>query len=155
MKAFFLCLFAFMALTACDNKASAYTDPLKHLVITTKDGKRHDFNIELALTDQQRNQGLMNRTEMPLDAGMLFYFEDYAERSFWMKNTLISLDIIFVDEQGVIVRIRDNAIPNDLTSLKSGVPARAALEINGGMAKQLGIKEGDQMHHVFFKNQIN
>ena len=155
MKTFFLCFLACIALVACDNKASAYTDPLKTISIVTKDGKRHDFKIELALTDAQRNQGLMNRTEMARDAGMLFYFEDFAPRSFWMKNTLISLDMIFMDEQGVITHIHDSAIPNDLTSVKSGGPARAVLEVNGGVSKTLGIKPGDQVHHVFFKNGIN
>lgn len=154
MKTFFLCFLAFFALAACDNKASAYTDGLKTLSIVTKEGKRHDFKIELALTEVQQNQGLMNRTEMPRDAGMLFYFSDFAERSFWMKSTLIPLDMIFMDEQGVITHVHDSAIPNDLTSVKSGGPARAVLELNGGVAKALGIKAGDQVRHAFFKNQM-
>ena len=155
MKTFFLCFLACLALVACDNKASAYTDPLKSLTIVSKDGTRHDFKIELALTVAQQNQGLMNRTQMPKDAGMLFYFDNFAPRSFWMKNTLISLDMVFMDEAGVITHIHDSAIPNDLTSVKSGGPARAVLEINGGVAKELGIKPGDQVHHAFFKNQMN
>ena len=155
MKTFFLCLFAFMALTACDNKAAAYADPLQRLSIVTKDGTRHDFRIELAVTPQEHAQGLMNRTEMPKDAGMLFFFNDFTERSFWMKNTLIPLDMIFMDEAGVIVKIHDSAIPNDLTSIKSGVPARAVLELNGGVANTLGIKAGDKVHHVFFGNDLD
>ncbi len=155
MKTLFVCLFAFLALAACDNKASAYTDPMKSLSIVTKEGQRHDFKIELALTEALQNQGLMNRTEMPRDAGMLFYFSDFKPRSFWMKNTLIPLDMIFMDEQGVITHVHDSAIPNDLTSVKSGSPARAVLELNGGVAKSLGIKPGDQVHHVFFKNEMN
>ena len=155
MKTFFLCLFAFMALVACDNKAAAYSDPMKTLSIVTKDGQRHDFKIELAVTPQEQAQGLMGRTEMPKDAGMLFFFNDFVERSFWMKNTLIPLDMIFMDEEGVIVKIHDSAIPNDLTSIKSGAPARAVLELNGGISKTLGIKAGDQIHHVFFGNDLN
>lgn len=155
MKTFLLCFLAFVALAACDNKASAYADPLKNIAIVSKDGKRHDFKIELALTEAQQNQGLMNRTEMPRDAGMLFYFNDFKPRSFWMKNTLISLDMVFMDEAGVVTHVHDSAIPNDLTSVKSGGPARAVLELNGGVAKVLGIKAGDQVHHAFFKNQLN
>lgn len=154
MKTFFLCLFAVLALTACDNEASAYTDPLQSLSIVTKEGVRHDFKIELALTAQQQAQGLMNRTEMAKDAGMLFFFNDFTERSFWMKSTLIPLDMIFLDEEGEIVNIHDSAIPNDLTSIKSGAPARAVLELNGGVAKALGIRAGDQVHHVFFGNEL-
>lgn len=155
MKTFFLCLFAFVALTACDNKASAYTDATQILSIVTKEGARHDFKIELALTPQEQAHGLMNRTEMAKDAGMLFFFNDFKDRSFWMKNTLIPLDMIFIDEEGVIVKVHDSAIPNDLTSIKSGAPARAVLELNGGVAKTLGIKAGDQVHHVFFGNDLN
>jgi uncharacterized membrane protein (UPF0127 family) len=155
MKTFFLCLFAFMALAACDNKAAAYADPLQRLSIVTKDGTRHDFKIELAVTPEEQAQGLMNRTEMAKDEGMLFFFNDFAERSFWMKNTLIPLDMIFMDEEGVIVNIHDSAIPNDLTSIKSGVPARAVLELNGGVANTLGIKAGDKVHHVFFGNDLD
>jgi uncharacterized membrane protein (UPF0127 family) len=112
------------------------------------------FNVELALTALQKQQGLMNRTSMPKDSGMLFIFNDEQERGFWMKNTLIPLDMIFIKRDGRIHHIHDNAIPHDLTSVKSKGPVIAVLEINGGLAKEMGIKPGDFINHPFF-NQTN
>lgn len=110
------------------------------------------FNVELALTAEQQMQGLMNRTSMEDTAGMLFIFNDEKERGFWMKNTLIPLDMIFIKKDGVIHHIHENAQPNDLTSIKSQGPVMAVLEVNGGIADKLNIKEGDIIHHPFFNN---
>lgn len=127
-------------------------DATKHLTIISRDGKNHVFNIELALTQQQQIKGLMGRTEMAADAGMLFYFPQEEERGFWMKNTLIPLDMIFIKKDGTILRVHDSAKPNDLTSVKSNGPAIAVLELNGGTAKRLGIMDGDKVRHPFFGN---
>lgn len=154
MKMLFLCLFTFLVLNACDGRAEG-SDSIRPLTIITTEKKRHDFTVEVALTPAQQQRGLMNRTEMAKDAGMLFFFGDNTERSFWMKDTLIPLDMIFIGEDGTIVKVHDSAIPNDLTSIKSGGPARAVLELNGGVSKALGIKAGDKVHHAFFGNGFN
>lgn len=156
MKIVFLALLSFF-LVACDNSTSggaAKEDSLHHLVIVSRDGKRHDFKIELALTRQEQAKGLMNRTEMAKDAGMLFFFRQEEERSFWMKNTLIPLDMIFIRKDGSIGKVHDSAKPQDLTSVKSDGPAMAVLELNGGVAKKLGIVAGDTVHHTFFGNEL-
>lgn len=127
-------------------------DPTRQVTIISRDGKSHVFHVELALTPQQQAHGLMGRTEMAEDAGMLFLFPTEDERSFWMKNTLIPLDMIFIKEDGTILSVHDSARPNDLTSVKSNGPALAVLEINGGVAKKLGIRDGDTVRHPFFGN---
>ncbi len=146
-----LCLLLSFVVAACDSKEGAAQSTDK-LTITKQDGTKHAFKIELALTPQQQQQGLMNRTEMAKNAGMLFFFGPEAPRSFWMKNTLIPLDMIFIKKDGVILNIHDSAIPNDLTSVKSEGPVSAVLEVNGGLSKKLGIVAGDKVHHVLFGN---
>lgn len=147
-----------MALTllfpaAC--KAESNADQTKLVTIVSRDGKSHVFSVELALTPQQQAQGLMNRTSMDEKAGMLFLFAVEDEKGFWMKNTLIPLDMIFIREDGTISKIHDSAQPHDLTSVKSDGPVLAVLELNGGTAKKLGILAGDTVHHVFFGNNLN
>lgn len=122
------------------------------LLIETRDGNAHRFTLEFAITEPQIIKGLMHRTEMAPDAGMLFWFGDEAERAFWMKNTLIPLDMIFIRKDGTIHHIHENARPRDLTSIPSQGPVAAVLEINGGISAQLGLQPGDTVRHVFFKN---
>ncbi len=143
----------FLFLVLFPNAGSAQNaDPLKQITIVSRDGKQHLFHVELALTPQQQAKGLMGRTSMPEDAGMLFYFSSEDERSFWMKNTLIPLDMLFINKKGAIINVHDSAKPNDQTSVKSGGPAIAVVELNGGTAKKLGIVKGDVVKHVFFGN---
>ena len=120
------------------------------LTITKADGEQVSLNIELALTPAQQAKGLMFRSEMPEDEGMLFVFDGESERSFWMKNTLIPLDMIFVKRNGVIHHIHSDAIPHDLTSVRSNGPVYAVLEINGGLSEKLGLKPGDKINHAAF-----
>lgn len=131
-------------------KAESNVDATKRITIISRDAKPHVFRVELALTPQQQAQGLMGRTSMDKDAGMIFLFPEEAERSFWMKNTLIPLDMIFIREDGTISKVHDSAKPHDLTSVKSEGPALAVLELNGGTAKKLGISAGDLVKHPFF-----
>jgi uncharacterized protein len=149
MKLAFTVFLAFLCLLPAACRAEN-TDITRQVTIVSRDGKSHVFHIELALTPQQQEKGLMNRTEMAKDAGMLFYFGKEGERSFWMKDTLIPLDMLFLKADGKIAHIHDSAIPNDLTSVKSNGPAMAVLELNGGAAKELGIVEGDRVKHPFF-----
>jgi uncharacterized membrane protein (UPF0127 family) len=98
--------------------------------------------VEEALTRKQRIQGLMNRDQLKARTGMWFVFEDDAKRSFWMRNTRIPLDIVYVDHKGKIVRIFKNTRPYSERGLPSGAPARYVLEVNAGEASQLGLAEG-------------
>jgi len=98
---------------------------------------------ELAVTPSERATGLMNRASLPGDGGMLFIFDDEQPRSFWMKNTLIPLDMIFIDAQGEIVDINENARPGDLNSYTSAAPAMYVLEVNGGYCADNNIEDGD------------
>lgn len=120
------------------------------LTVVKQDGKELPLNIELALTPAQQARGLMYRTEMADNQGMLFVFPREAPRSFWMKNTLIPLDMIFIKRNGLIHHIHKNAIPYDLTPVSSEGDAYAVLEINGGLSERLGIKAGDHIKHQAF-----
>lgn len=123
---------------------------VQELVIETQSGESHRFSIELAVTQEQQAKGLMFRTSMPENHGMLFVFSDDATRSFWMKNTFISLDLFFVENDGRIQHIHKNATPHSLDKITSGSPARAVLEVNAGVADRLGIQPGDRIVHSEF-----
>lgn len=107
----------------------------------------HTFRIELVDTDETRALGLMNRQELAPNAGMLFDFHSERPVSFWMMNTYIPLDMLFIRANGEIARIHANAIPHDRTPIPSGDPVRFVLEIPGGRAAELGIAAGDVMEH--------
>jgi uncharacterized membrane protein (UPF0127 family) len=151
----FLSLLLTLFVFACDNAggaASGNADQSKKLSVLRQDGSKVDFTVELALTPKDQERGLMNRTELADDAGMLFVFPGpEAEHPFWMKNTLIPLDMIFIRKDGTIHHIHENAVPNDLTSISSNGPVGAVLEVKGGTAKRLGIKAGDKVESVFFE----
>lgn len=108
------------------------------------------FVIELADEPAERGRGLMNRVSMARSAGMLFVFEQPQAVAFWMKNTLIPLDMVFTDRSGRIVHIHENAIPLDETPIPGGEGVYAVLEINGGMSSMFGIKAGDALQHPAF-----
>ncbi len=103
------------------------------------------FEVTCAVTPAEQAKGLMHRSFLAKSAGMLFCFDSEALRSFWMKNTLIPLDIIFISAQGAIVNIVENARPMSEESVKSGAPAQYVLEINGGLCQAFGIAVGDQV----------
>jgi uncharacterized protein len=124
------------------------------LTIETKNNGPVVFNVELAVTDAEKNKGLMNRASLAEDSGMLFIWEDVEQRTFWMKNTLIPLDMIFIAEDGIIHHIHHMARPLDQTRITSEGPSRAVLEINGGLTDILGITEGDKVIHPVFRNQL-
>jgi uncharacterized membrane protein (UPF0127 family) len=105
------------------------------------------FTVELADDGAERAQGLMFREKMASGAGMLFVYDAPQRASFWMKNTLIPLDMIFLDETGRVTRIHSNAIPGDTTPIDGGDSVRFVLEINGGLAKRMGIAEGSELRH--------
>ena len=122
------------------------------LLIKTEDGRQYAFTVELALTPAEQSKGLMFREKMPEMHGMLFVFGSEFVRSFWMKDTLIPLDMIFIEKDGRIQHIHSMAKPLDESPITSGDPAYAILEINGGMADKLGLDEGDYIFHEAFRN---
>jgi len=108
------------------------------------------FTVELAMTPEQQQHGLMFRKEVGPYQGMLFIFDPIRPVSFWMKNTLVPLDMLFIAADGSITRIAANTKPLSLDTVDSGGPVRAVLEIAGGSALLLGIKRGDLVIHPFF-----
>ena len=109
------------------------------------DGVILTFDVELAVTPRQQAYGLMHVANLPAAAGMLFIFKGERQRSFWMKNTLIPLDILFFDRGGGFVSAAQNAVPHSLESRLSAGPARYVLEINGGLMEKLGIDEATRL----------
>ena len=121
------------------------------LVVVTG-GRELKFDVDLALNDAQRSHGLMFREKLGPYEGMLFDFYQEAPVSFWMKNTLIPLDMVFIGADGTIRHIHPNAVPLSTDTIPSQFPVRAVLEINGGSARLLGIKPGDKVKHAIFGN---
>lgn len=107
------------------------------------------FHVEVADTPDERAQGLMFRDSMAKSAGMLFVYEKPQPATFWMKNTLIPLDMIFIDETGTVTRVHAKAKPEDETLIEGGKDVRFVLEINGGLAAPLGISEGAVLRSPF------
>jgi hypothetical protein len=105
------------------------------------------FRVAVADTPDERAQGLMFVEEMGRFEGMLFVYERPQRVSFWMKNTLIPLDMIFADARGVVRRVHENAQPGDLTPIPGGDAIRFVLEVNGGMARTMGIGPGTELRH--------
>ncbi len=116
-------------------------------------GQAH-FSVEIADDAAEQAKGLMFRDSMSASAGMLFIYDTPRHSSFWMKNTLIPLDMIFVDKTGRVTRIAENARPLDETPIDGGADVLMILEINGGMAKSLGISVGSQLRHPRFDSSI-
>ncbi|MEP5732603.1 MAG: DUF192 domain-containing protein [Sulfitobacter sp.] len=105
------------------------------------------FNVEVADEPEEQALGLMHRTEMALASGMYFINDRPRRTSFWMRNTLIPLDMLFIDASGVVKHIHHNAIPLDETPINGGRGILTVLEINGGLAAKLGITVGSQVRH--------
>lgn len=124
------------------------------LVIETAAGPRN-FDIELALTPEQQQRGLMFRKDMGAYEGMLFDFGETRPITMWMANTLIPLDMLFIAADGVVKHVHANAVPHSTATIPSNGPAKAVLEINGGAARLLGIKPGDVVRHAMFGNARN
>ena len=124
----------------------------KSSLVVVTGGREVKFDVELALNDAERSRGLMYREKLGPYEGMLFDFYQDAPVSFWMKNTLIPLDMLFIASDGTIRHIHPNATPLSTESIPSQFPVRAVLEINGGSARLLGIKPGDKVRHPIFGN---
>ena len=125
------------------------TLPLSQLTILSGDNE-HTFTVELADNANSRRIGLMNRRDMADDHGMLFDFGETRYVSMWMANTYLSLDMIFIDRQGMVRSIAKNTVPLSTTHIGSGAPVYSVLEVNAGIADRLGLKPGDRVQHEIF-----
>jgi uncharacterized membrane protein (UPF0127 family) len=148
---FILCAVA--SLGACDRQSGSST-ALRTVTVTiqSQDGKTYPFTAEVAERPADMAQGLMGRETMPEDHGMLFIFPQTQTVSFWMKNTPLFLDMIFIAADGTIAHIHHRARPFDETRISSEQPVRAVLEINGGLAKEWNIQTGDKLTELYWKN---
>ena len=143
-------LFIGLAFLASSPKALD-ADQESILWIETASGAK-EFTVEIARTRKEQQRGLMHRRDLAQDAGMLFPFREERHASFFMKNTYIPLDIIFLASNGTIVRIAERTEPLTTISHHSPGKVAAVLEINGGLSDELGIRVGDVVHHQFFGN---
>jgi uncharacterized membrane protein (UPF0127 family) len=126
--------------------------PKEKLVIVTKDGKSHEFMIEMALEPEQQRIGLMFRPSVPENGGMLFDWGTPRESSMWMRNTISSLDMVFINQDGTIRAIAERTIPRSLATVSSRGPVRATLELAAGTTERLNIRVGDKVQHRIFSS---
>jgi uncharacterized membrane protein (UPF0127 family) len=128
--------------------------PRSRLIIETAMG-RFEFTVEVADTWARRAQGLQHRRTLAADAGMLFDYAESRPVAMWMKNTVVPLDMLFIDARGRVARVAENTEPLSLTPIPSGESVRAVLELNAGTARRLGIRMGDRVHHPIFDAPAN
>jgi uncharacterized membrane protein (UPF0127 family) len=142
----FIALMFALALGASSRLSAA---DLQTLEIASKNGV-HIFSIELAKSNEERARGLMYRKELAEGKGMLFDFAPEQDVSMWMKNTYVSLDMIFIRGDGRILRIAEDTEPLSERIISSGGPVRAVLEVVAGTARKLGLAPGDRVAHPLF-----
>jgi uncharacterized membrane protein (UPF0127 family) len=130
--------------------AVAQEAALEPLEIVTSSGT-HQFSVEVMRTDEQRARGLMHRRFMAQDRGMLFDFKREEPVAMWMKNTYLSLDMVFIDKSGKVVNVAENTEPLSERIIPSSGPVLAVLELNAGAARRIGLKPGDRLRHSLFK----
>jgi uncharacterized membrane protein (UPF0127 family) len=138
-------------LTSLTSEAQLQHFATSELTIVSATGP-HRFTVEVAETPAQMEQGLMFRRQLAENAGMLFDYKQPTMATMWMRNTLIPLDMLFVDAQGRIVNIRERAVPQSDDVIAAAAPVRAVIELNGGTAARLGIEPGDKVQHPIFGN---
>ncbi len=126
--------------------------PTEKLAILTETGKK-TFDVEIADTLEEQSRGMMYRETVPEMTGMLFEFAEPKVATIWMKNTAVSLDILFIRSNGKILKIEHSATPYSLRSASSEAPIAAVLELGAGQALELGIKPGDSIAHEFFNTE--
>ena len=126
--------------------------PKQRLVITTRDGTPHEFSVEMAVTPDQQTVGLMFRPTVPADGGMLFDWGIPRNSQMWMRNTISSLDMVFINADGTIRSIAENTVPQSLAVIDSRGPVRATLELGAGTTARLNIRVGDKVQQKIFGN---
>jgi hypothetical protein len=122
------------------------------LVIITRDGVHHEFNVEMAITPDQQTVGLMFRKSVPQDGGMLFDWGSPRDSQMWMRNTLAPLDMVFINADGTIRSIAEDTVPESLAVIDSHGPVRATLELAAGTTARLNIRVGDKVEQRIFSN---
>ena len=127
--------------------AAACSDHRPTVVIEPKNGTPVKVLVEVADTPDSQTRGLMYRTHLDPDAGMIFLFTGESDRTFWMKNTPLPLDMIFISKDGQIAGIHANAEPFTLKTISVGAPSQAVLEVNGGFAAAHGLAVGDRVSY--------
>ncbi len=140
-----------LAQEALAQEAPAALEPLT--IVTDPKGahrQEHRLSVEVMRNDADREHGLMDRQYLPPDRGMLFQFDREQNVLMWMKNTYIPLDMIFISPEGAVTHIHENAEPLSEAIISSDGPALGVLEVNGGYAKKIGLKEGDLVRHPMF-----
>ena len=128
--------------------------PLTPLTVKTSNGE-YTYQVELAVTNEQKTKGLMFRRQMPGDQGMLFEFGQPRMVLMWMKNTILPLDMIFMKTDGTIAHVAENTTPFSLDTISSQVPVSFVLELNAGEAARTGMKPGQKMEHAIFSKTSN
>jgi len=128
--------------------------PFSPLSLTTAKGT-FNLQVEVADDNQERATGMMHRTDMAMDKGMLFDMKQVAPVSFWMRNTFIPLDMLFISTEGTVRFIVEGAVPHDERGVGPGprIPVLAVLELRDGAVKHYGLKVGDTVSHALFKNK--
>jgi uncharacterized membrane protein (UPF0127 family) len=126
--------------------------PKEKLVILTRGDKRHVFSVEMAITAEQQTIGLMNRPVVPADGGMLFDWGAPRPSQMWMRNTVASLDMLFINADGTIRAIAEHTVPQSLAVIDSHGPVRGTLELAAGTAERLDIRVGDIVRQRIFGN---
>jgi uncharacterized protein len=128
--------------------ATAFADSLpRDVVLLETSSSQYRFEVEVADDATERSEGLMGRAYLADNAGMLFLYPETRPVEFWMKNTPLSLDIVFVREDGVIARIAESTTPMSEDLIASGEPVRAVLEVKAGTMRQLGVAVGDRLRN--------
>jgi uncharacterized protein len=149
MRTFIIGLFMLVAGSGSANGSPAL--PVSSITVETHGGLKV-FRVEVAADPQSQEQGLMYRRDLKPNAGMLFEFHSSMMLSFWMKNTFLPLDMLFIRSDGTISTIAANTTPFSSARIDSAEPVCAVLEINGGRARELGIRSGDRVHAAIFHN---
>ncbi len=126
--------------------------PTERLVIVTRDGTRHSFTVEMAISPEHQMVGLMFRPSVAPDEGMLFDWGAPRESSMWMRNTISALDMLFIAADGRIHRIAERTVPYSLAAIDSRGPVRATLELVAGTAERLNLRVGDRVEQRIFGN---
>jgi uncharacterized membrane protein (UPF0127 family) len=145
MKRTLILLALLLPLRGLAQSAPNPTLPTQKLTIVGQNGAKHDFTVEMAVTPEQQETGLMFRREVPADRGMLFVWDEPHEVPMWMKNTLVPLDMVFIGADGKVIHIAEDTVPQSLAQISSGGPVKATLELQAGLTEKLDIRVGDKV----------
>jgi len=145
MKRTLILLALLLPLRGLAQNAPNPTLPTQKLTIVGHNGAKHDFTVEMAVTPEQQETGLMFRREVPADRGMLFVWDEPHEVPMWMKNTLVPLDMVFIGADGKVIHIAEDTVPQSLAQISSGGPVKATLELQAGLTEKLDIRVGDKV----------